>query len=192
MQVSFFLIEPRRAKMSKDKLRDKRRKTAFVLLYSSAILFWLGFWYLLGAYRLMMNEYKLLWLPFGVNLIFLSGNLILNYRYWYVGTVAEEEQLFNPIVARLGNVFTAATAVLAIAALIFTIKNKPASRPFVDFASYTFISGLMAMLIIWLPGNKAIWKFYFRHFQTICLCFCISLCMGAILILLEDISAVIW
>lgn len=81
--------------------------------------------------------------------------------------------------------------VLAIAALIFTIKEQPASRGFVSFASYTFIFGLMAMFILWIPRNWAIWKFYFWYFQTICLSFCINLCIDAILTRLEEISTVI-
>jgi hypothetical protein len=117
--------------------------------------------------------------------------MLLNLFRWHVGSVEEEENLFNPITARLGNVFTAATAVLAIAALIYTIKDKPASSAFVDFASYTFIFGLMTMIILWIPGDKAVWKYYFRHVQTVMLCFCITLCMGAILILLVNLAEII-
>lgn len=168
-----------------------QQKIGFVSLYGLSTIGWLLFWQVLGGYRFMNGDYPLLYLPFVINLLFLTGNMLLNTWHWYLGTVEEEEALFNPIVSRLSNVFTAATAVLAIAALIFTIKEQPASRGFVDFASYTFIFGLMAMLILWIPGDRAIWKFYFRHFQTICLSFCINLCMGAILILLEDISTVI-
>ena len=167
------------------------KKVIFILIYVVSIVFWFYFWGLLNGYELMAEKYSVLWLPFLVNLVFLLGNLILNSLNWYVGDVAEEEELFNPITARLGNVFTAATAVLAIAALIYTIKDKPASKGFVDFASYTFIFGLISMLILWIPGNKAIWKFYFRHFQTIFLSYCITLCMGAILILLENLSEII-
>jgi len=111
----------------------------------------------------------------------------LNIVYWYIGSANEEESLFNAINSRLGNVFTAATAVLAIAALTYTIKKQPASDPFVDFGSYTFIFGLVSMLIIWIPGNRPLLKFYLRHFQTIFLCNAICLCMGSILILLEDL-----
>ncbi|MDX1828677.1 MAG: hypothetical protein R3342_03930 [Lutibacter sp.] len=167
------------------------KKTYFFLLYTGAILCWLVIWYFLDAFPLMIKEYKILWLPFLVSLIYLLSNLILNSIFWYVGPVQEEEELFNPINARLSNVFTAATAVLAIAALIYTIKNQPATREFVNFASYTFIFGLVSMLILWIPGNKAIWKFYFRHFQTILLIFSITLCMGSILILLENLSEII-
>jgi len=169
----------------------KTKKAYFFLLYAGAILLWLVIWYFLDAFPLMIKEYKILWLPFLVSLIYLLSNLILNSIFWYVGPVQEEEELFNPINARLSNVFTAATAVLAIAALIYTIKNQPATREFVNFASYTFIFGLVSMLILWIPGNKAIWKFYFRHFQTILLIFSITLCMGSILILLENLSEII-
>ncbi|MEE4258500.1 MAG: hypothetical protein V2I62_01960 [Bacteroidales bacterium] len=167
------------------------KKISFVAIYLISIAFWFYFWGLLNGYELMAVKYKVLWLPFVVNLVFLFGNLVLNTVHWHVGDVAEEESLFNPITDRLGNVFTAATAVLAIAALIYTIKDEPASKGFVDFASYTFIFGLMSMLILWIPGDKAIWKFYFRHFQTIFLCFCITLCMGAILILLANLSEIL-
>lgn len=169
----------------------KTHKVYFFLLYTIAILCWILIWYLLDGFTLMIKEYKILWLPFLVSLIYLFSNLILNSIFWYVGPVQEEEELFNPINARLSNVFTAATAVLAIAALIYTIKNQPATEEFVNFASYTFIFGLISMLILWIPGNRAIWKFYFRHFQTILLIFSITLCMGSILILLENLSEII-
>lgn len=169
----------------------KKQKIYFVLIYTFSILFWFYFWKILDGYALMTNDYPLLWLPFLVSLAYLFGNLILNIKHWHVGEVAEEEELFNPINTRLGNVFTAATAVLAIAALIYTIKEKPATREFVDFASYTFVFGLVSMLILWIPGHKAIWKFYFRHFQTVFLTFCITLCMGAILILLVNLTEII-
>ncbi|HIP49474.1 MAG TPA: hypothetical protein EYG92_10990 [Lutibacter sp.] len=167
-----------------------KQRIYFAFIYLVSILFWLFFWEALDGYRLMKTDYKTLWLPFLVSLAYLIGNLILNLRHWHVGKVSEEEELFNPINARLGNVFTAATAVLAIAALIYTIKDKPATEEFVDFASYTFVFGLVSMLILWIPGHKAIWKFYFRHFQTVFLTFCITLCMGAILILLVNLTEI--
>lgn len=166
-------------------------KVYYLVLYGLAIIFWLLFWYLLDGFKLMFQEYKLLWIPFIIALLYLTGNLWLNLRHWYVGSVAEEEDLFNPINARLSNVFTAATAVLAIAALIYTIKEQPASAEFVDFASYTFITGLISMLILWIPGHRALWKFYFRHFQTILLIYCISLSMSSILILINDLKLII-
>lgn len=169
----------------------KRDKGYYILLYSVAIIFWLVFWDLLEGFQLMFNNFRLLWIPFLISLLYLMGNLWLNLKHWYVGSVAEEEDLFNPINARLSNVFTAATAVLAIAALIYTIKEQPASQEFVDFASYTFITGLISMLILWIPGHKALWKFYFRHFQTILLIYCISLSMSSILILINDLKLII-
>ena len=126
-----------------------------------------------------------------VNLVYLIGNLALNIFHWYVGEVSEEEELFNPINARLSNVFTAATAVLVIAALIYTIKDQSASKEFVHFASFTFVFGLSSMLILWIPGHRAIWKFFFRHFQTILLIYSISLCLGSILILLVNIMKIV-
>jgi len=169
----------------------KYKKAYFFLLYLMAILFWLYFWYKLDGYKLMEEDYKILWLPFIINLVYLFGNMLLNLLHWYVGPVAEEEELFNPINTRLANVFTAATAVLAIAALIYTIKSQPATKEFVNYASYTFIFGLISMLILWIPGHRAIYKFYFRHFQTILLIYSIILCMCSILILLSNLSEII-
>jgi hypothetical protein len=166
-------------------------KYLFFGLYSLAIIFWLYFWYNLNAYQLVLGEYKLLWLPFIICLLYLLGNLITNLAHWYIGPASEEEELFNPINTRLGNVFTAATAVLAIAALIYTMKEQAATKEFVNFASYTFIFGLMAMLILWIPGDNARAKFFFRHFQTILLTYSVALSMGAILLLLENISGLI-
>ena len=169
----------------------RTQKGYFILLYLISIIFWFYFWYQLDGYKLMTEDYKILWLPFIVNLVYLIGNMLLNVLHWYVGPVAEEEELFNPINARLANVFTAATAVLAIAALIYTIKNQPATKEFVNYASYTFIFGLISMLILWIPGHRAIYKFYFRHFQTILLIYSITLSMGSILILLSNLSEII-
>ena len=171
--------------------RTRREQRVFLLIYIGAVALWCLVWGILDAYVHMTGTYQKLWLPFLVCLVYLIGNAILNRVNWYVGPVEEEEELFNPINARLGNVFTAATAVLAIAALIYTIKDEPASEAFVHFASYTFIFGLITMLILWIPGNRSIWKFYFRHVQTITMTYCISLSMGSILILLEDLSGVI-
>ena len=154
----------------------RTQKGYFILLYLISIIFWLYFWYQLDGYKLMTEDYKILWLPFIVNLVYLIGNMLLNVLHWYVGPVAEEEELFNPINARLANVFTAATAVLAIAALIYTIKNQPATKEFVNY---------------WIPGHRAIYKFYFRHFQTILLIYSITLSMGSILILLSNLSEII-
>lgn len=169
----------------------KTKKRAFFILYFLSVVIWLIIWYFLDGFYLMQNKYTILWLPFIVSLLYLFGNMILNLRYWYVGPVEEEETLFNPINARLANVFTAATAVLAIAALIYTIKNQPATSEFVNYASYTFVFGLIAMLILWIPGNNALSKFYFRHFQTILLIYSITLSMGSILILLSNLSEII-
>ncbi|NOR27869.1 MAG: hypothetical protein GQ540_05000 [Lutibacter sp.] len=169
----------------------KSKKVYFFLLYLLAIVFWFYFWYELNGYQLMKEDYKILWLPFIVNLVYLFGNMLLNLLHWYVGPVAEEEELFNPINARLANVFTAATAVLAIAALIYTIKSQPATKEFVNYASYTFVFGLISMLILWIPGHRAIYKFYFRHFQTILLIYSITLSMSSILILLSNLSQII-
>jgi hypothetical protein len=160
----------------------------FLLLYLVAILSWLLFWYLLDGYRIMRTTIKKLWLPFGANLVMLGLNAILNFHYFYIGEAEEEEALFNAITARLGNVFTASTAVLAIAALIYTIRKERASKEFVNFASYTFIFGLTSMFILWIPDDLPVGKFLLRHFQTIFLCCSISLCMGSILILLEDLT----
>jgi len=171
--------------------KNKIDKAYFVALYILAIVFWFLFWAYLEGYSLMNGKYPTLWLPFLVNLIYLIGNLVLNVRHWYVGNVAEEEELFNPINTRLANVFTAATAVLVIAALIYTIKDQPASKEFVNYASYTFVFGLISMLILWIPGHRAIWKFYFRHFQTILLIYSISLCLGSILILLVNLMKIV-
>lgn len=170
---------------------DSRPKIVFFSIYAIAIVFWLYFWYNMNAYQLMLGEYPLLWLPFLICLVYLLGNLITNLAHWYIGPASEEEELFNPINLRLGNVFTAATAVLAIAALIYTMKEQAATKEFVNFASYTFIFGLMAMLILWIPGDKARAKFYFRHFQTILLTYSVALSMGAILLLLKNISGLI-
>lgn len=169
----------------------KAKKRSFFILYFISIIIWLVIWYFLDGFELMQNEYGILWLPFTVSLVYLLGNMILNLKHWYIGPVEEEEELFNPINARLANVFTAATAVLAIAALIYTIKNQPATSEFVNYASYTFIFGLIAMLILWIPGNNAFWKFIFRHFQTILLIYSITLSMGSILILLSNLSQII-
>ena len=171
--------------------KNKIEKVYFSLIYLIAIIFWLFFWNYLDGYNLMNTVYPLLWLPFLINLVYLMGNLFLNLFHWYVGNVAEEEELFNPINVRLANVFTAATAVLVIAALIYTIKNQPASKDFVNYASFTFVFGLISMLILWIPGHRAIWKFYFRHFQTILLIYSITLCLGSILILLVNLMKIV-
>jgi len=169
----------------------KIKKTYFAIIYLLAVVFWLLFWDYLDGYKLMKTDYPLLWLPFIINLVYLIGNLLLNLFHWYVGEVSEEEELFNPINVRLANVFTAATAVLVIAALIYTIKDQPASKEFVNYASFTFVFGLISMLILWIPGHRAIWKFYFRHFQTILLIYSITLCLGSILILLVNLMKIV-
>lgn len=160
----------------------------FQVLYITAAILWLFFWKALDGYRLMRSTIPKLWLPFVTNSAVLLLNAYLNSSNLYIATAGEEESLFDTITSRLGNVFTAATAVLAISAIIYTIRRQKASRHFVNFASYTFVFGLVSMFIIWIPSNEATGKFLLRHFQTVFLCSSVSLCMGSILILLQDLS----
>lgn len=166
----------------------QQSQTWFYILYLAATVLWLLFWKALGGYRLMRTSNPKLWVPFLTNSAVLLLNAYINATHFYVATASEEESLFDTITTRLGNVFTAATAVLAISAIIYTIRRQKASRHFVNFASYTFVFGLVSMFIVWIPSDRATGKFLLRHFQTVFLCSSVSLCMGSILILLQDLT----
>ncbi|MFO7857551.1 MAG: hypothetical protein R6V11_01370 [Ectothiorhodospiraceae bacterium] len=157
-------------------------------IYALAIPVWLLVWHAVDGYSLLRRT-RLLWLPFGLCLAYLVGNLlVVGLLGAQTGDAQYEESRFVFIGERAMIAVQATASVLIVATLVYGLTIRKVPVDFIRFMVYSFVAllGLMAP-IIWIPEGSATGLYLLRHFQTVGLTFGLFLCVGGIVVLLRDL-----
>ena len=157
-------------------------------IYALSIPLWLIVWRVANGYQLARRT-PMLWLPFGLALLYLAGNAGIIIAFGgEVGTAPYEESRFVFIGERARIAVQATASVLIVATLVYGLSIQRVPVEFVRFMVYSFVAllGLMAPLL-WMPEGVAEGLFVLRHFQTVALTMGLFLCVGGIVILLRDL-----
>ena len=159
------------------------------MIYALALPLWFFVWFRIGGRRRLRSD-PLMWLPFVLCPVFLVGNAALVLLYGGVGDTQYEESRFVFIGERARLAIQAASAVLVVATIVYglTVKRVPVDFTRFIILSFVMMLGLMAPLL-WIPIETPSLFFVLRHFQTVALLFGLFLCVGGIVILLDDLTA---
>lgn len=157
-------------------------------IYAISVPIWMLVWRVANGYQLARRT-PMLWLPFGLALLYLAGNAGIIIAFGgEVGTAQYEESRFVFIGERARIAVQATASVLIVATLVYGLSIQRVPVEFVRFMVYSFVAllGLMAPLL-WMPEGVAEGLFILRHFQTVALTMGLFLCVGGIVILLRDL-----
>lgn len=157
-------------------------------IYALAIPLWLLVWRAVDGYSLLRTT-RLLWLPFGLCLFYLLGNLLVVGVFGgQVGEAHYEESRFVFIGERAMIAVQATASVLIVATLVYGLTIRKVPLDFIRFMVFSFVAllGIMAP-ILWIPEGSASGLYLLRHFQTVALIYGLFLCVGGIVILLRDL-----
>jgi hypothetical protein len=162
---------------------------AAAAIYGVAVPFWFFVWWRIGGVRRLSSD-PLMWLPFVLCPLFLIGNAALALIYGTVGDAQYEESRFVFIGERARLAIQASSAVLVVATIVYglTLKRVPVDFTRFIILSFVMMLGLMAP-ILWIPTETPSLFFVLRHFQTVALLFGLFLCVGGIVILLDDLTS---
>ncbi len=162
--------------------------TIVIGIYVLGIIGWILFWRFYIK-KDILEEVKLLRIPFYLCLFFLTVNLLISGTNTTVGETQLEENLFLFLDSRSSLVISAISSILVVATIIYGTSDRKFPLKFIEFETFSFISllGLMSP-VIWIPGGTPHHLMYLRHFQTIAFLWGIFLCISGIMILLYDLS----
>jgi len=160
--------------------------TAFAL-YALATVAWLVVWRAANGYELM-RRVPLLWMPFLLAVVFLVANGGTALLFDAVGSAEYEESRFAFIEGRASIAVQAVAAILIVATIVYGLTIRRLPVDFIRFMVYAVIAilGVMAP-ILWIPDGAAAGFFVLRHFQNVALLFGLFLCVGAIILMLDDL-----
>lgn len=119
-----------------------------IFLYCFSLAFWIVVWWSAAGFSLIRAN-RALWIPFGLNLMFLTINLALVIFFGEIGGTEYEESRFIFIGERAGLAIHATASVLIVATIVYGLSIKRVPVHFIRFMIYAFITilGLMAPII---------------------------------------------
>lgn len=161
--------------------------SATIFLYCLALPLWIVVWWTADGFGQSRHN-RALWIPFILNLVFLSLNLVLVLRFGGIGEIEYEESRFVFIGERAILTIQATASVLIVATIVYGLSIKQVPVNFIRFMVYAFVAilGFMAP-IVWIPIEVPEMFYLLRHAQTIALLYGLFLCVAGIIVLLRDL-----
>ena len=158
-----------------------------IFLYWLALPLWIVVWWSANGFSLMRANLALV-VPFVLNLIFLTLNVVLVMLYGDIGGTEYEESRVGFLGERALLTVQATASVLIVATIVYGLSIKRVPVDFIRFMVYAFIAilGLMAP-IVWVPIEAPEMFYLLRHGQTIALLYGLFLCVAGIIVLLRDL-----
>ena len=174
---------------NKERLRKISKRRNIFMIYSLGCVLWFIAWYLIEGYDIM-NQNKLIWVPFVSCLIILLSNMFL-WRtiedHEYATSYKKELIKIQYVEKNAAHMVTAITGVLIIAAAVSVMKDN-ASIPgeVIKFESAAFICAVVGVLPkYWVPSTQGHWLEVLRHVKTVPFTFSISFFLGGLLSILR-------